>query len=69
MRCSRRNPQRVLATRWTRIERRFTETDIRNASPTTLVGTGQKTDTVFQTLHCVGKDRIDDHVIGSYAST
>ena len=69
MRCSRRNSQRVLATRWTRNERRFTETDIRNASPTTLVGAGLKTDIVFQTLHCVGKDRIDDHVIGSHAST
>jgi len=39
----------------------------RNASPKTLVGAGQKTGAVFQALRYVGKDRIDDQVIGKLA--
>ena len=39
----------------------------RNASPKTLVGAGQKTGTVFQALRYVGKDRVDDQVIGKIA--
>ena len=39
----------------------------RNASSKTLVGAGQKTGTVFQALRYVGKDRIDDQVIGKLA--
>jgi len=39
----------------------------RNASSKTLVGAGQKTGTVFQALRYVGKDRVDDQVIGKLA--
>ena len=39
----------------------------RNASPKTLVGAGSKTGTVFQALRYVGKDRVDDQVIGKIA--
>jgi len=39
----------------------------RNASPKTLVGAGQKTGTVFQALRYVGKDGVDDQVIGKLA--
>ncbi len=39
----------------------------RNASPKTLVGADQKTGTVFQALRYVGKDRVDDQVIGKIA--
>ena len=38
-----------------------------NASPKMLVGAGQKTGVVFQALRCLGKDRIDDGVIGTLA--
>ncbi|MEM7678470.1 MAG: DUF6088 family protein [Myxococcota bacterium] len=41
----------------------------RNASPRTLVGAGSKTGTVFQALRYVGKDRVDDQVIGRIART
>ncbi|MGR3512063.1 MAG: DUF6088 family protein [Paracoccaceae bacterium] len=41
----------------------------RNASPKTLVGAGSKTGTVFQALRYVGKDRVDDQVIGKIART
>ena len=33
----------------------------------TLVGAGQKTGTVFQALRYVGRDRVDDQVIGKLA--
>lgn len=39
----------------------------RNASSKTLVGAGQKTGAVFQVLRYVGKDRVDDQVIGKLA--
>lgn len=39
----------------------------RNASSKTLVGAGQKTGAVFQALRYVGKDRVDDQVIGKLA--
>ncbi|MCY4243315.1 MAG: DUF6088 family protein [Rhodobacter sp.] len=39
----------------------------RNASQKTLVGAGSKTGTVFQALRYVGKDRVDDQVIGKIA--
>ncbi|MDG2340154.1 MAG: DUF6088 family protein [Paracoccaceae bacterium] len=39
----------------------------RNASSKTLVGAGQKTGAVFQALRYVGKDRVDDLVIGKLA--
>ncbi len=39
----------------------------RNASSKTLIGAGQKTGVVFQALRYVGKDRIDDQVIGKLA--
>ena len=39
----------------------------RNASSKTLVGAGQKTGAVFQALRYVGKDRIDDQVVGTLA--
>lgn len=39
----------------------------RNASSKTLVGAGQKTGAVFQALRYVGKDRVDDQVIGTLA--
>ncbi|MBS8224851.1 DUF6088 family protein [Vannielia litorea] len=39
----------------------------RNASSKTLIGAGQKTGAVFQALRYVGKDRIDDQVIGKLA--
>lgn len=39
----------------------------RNASAKTLVGAGQKTGAVFQALRYVGKDRVDDRVIGILA--
>lgn len=35
----------------------------RSASPTTLVGVGQKTGAVFQALRYVNKDRVNDLVI------
>lgn len=41
----------------------------RNASPKTLVGAGSKTGTVFQALRYLGKDRMDDQVIGKIAQT
>ncbi|MDD9727604.1 DUF6088 family protein [Roseovarius sp. SK2] len=41
----------------------------RNASPKTLVGAGSKAGTVFQALRYVGKDRVDDQVIGKIART
>ena len=40
-----------------------------NASPKTLVGAGSKTGTVFQALRYVGKDRVDNQVIGKIART
>lgn len=39
----------------------------RNASSKTLVGAGQRTGAVFQALRYVGKDRVDDQVIGKLA--
>ena len=39
----------------------------RNVSSRTLVGAGQKIGVVFQALRHVGKDRIDDRVIGTLA--
>ncbi|WP_380058992.1 DUF6088 family protein (plasmid) [Falsihalocynthiibacter sp. SS001] len=39
----------------------------RHASSKTLVGAGQKTGAVFQALRYVGKDRVDDQVIGKLA--
>ncbi len=39
----------------------------RNASSKTLIGAGQKTGAVFQALRHVGKDRVDDQVIGKLA--
>ena len=39
----------------------------RNASSKTFIGAGQKTGVVFQALRYVGKDRIDDQVIGKLA--
>ncbi|NDV50110.1 hypothetical protein G0D83_10915 [Yangia sp. PrR003] len=39
----------------------------RNASPKTLVGAGSKTGMVFQALRYLGKDRVDDQVIGKIA--
>lgn len=39
----------------------------RNASSKTLVGAGQKTGMVFQALRYVGKDRVDDQVVGKLA--
>ena len=39
----------------------------RNASSKTLIGAGQKTGAVFQALRYVGKDRVDDQVIGTLA--
>ena len=39
----------------------------RNASAKTLVGANQKTGVVFQALRYVGKDRVDDRVIGTFA--
>lgn len=39
----------------------------RNASSKTLVGAGQRTGAVFQALRYVGKDRVDDQVIGTLA--
>lgn len=39
----------------------------RNASSKTLVGAGQKTGAVFQALRYVGKDRVDEQVIGKLA--
>ncbi|MEO1538355.1 MAG: DUF6088 family protein [Pseudomonadota bacterium] len=39
----------------------------RHASPKTLVGAGSKTGTVFQALRYLGKDRVDDQVIGKIA--
>lgn len=41
----------------------------RKASPKTLVGAGSKTGTVFQALRYLGKDRMDDQVIGKIART
>lgn len=41
----------------------------RNASPRTLIGAGSKTGTVFQALRYVGKDRMNDQVIGKIART
>lgn len=41
----------------------------RNASSKTLVGAGQKTGMVFQTLRYVGKDRVNDQVVGKLART
>ncbi|AVW90086.1 hypothetical protein DA792_02305 (plasmid) [Celeribacter baekdonensis] len=39
----------------------------RKASSKTLVGAGQRTGAVFQALRYIGKDRIDDQVIGQLA--
>lgn len=41
----------------------------RKASPKTLVGAGSKTGTVFQALRYLGKDRMNDQVIGKIART
>jgi Family of unknown function (DUF6088) len=39
----------------------------RNASSKTLVGAGQMTGVIFQALRYVGKDRVDDQVVGKLA--
>ncbi len=39
----------------------------RNASSKTLIGAGQKTGAVFQALRYLGRDRVDDQVIGTLA--
>lgn len=54
-------------TRTKKIERQAIQ--FRNASPKTLVGAGSKTGTVFQALRYVGKDRVDERVIGKIAGT
>ncbi|GFE67254.1 DUF6088 family protein [Litoreibacter roseus] len=41
----------------------------RNASSKTLVGAGTMVGTVFQALRYLGKDRVDDQVIGKIAHT
>ena len=54
-------------TRTKRIGRQVIQ--FRNASPKTLVGAGSKTGIVFQALRYVGKDRVDDQLIGKIART